>query len=456
LSFTTVTGVIVLTGPIRRLAFGRWLRRRGLMVFEPGRRWRRWLYFGAADWLIMLVCVSAAAYVASVPLVAYHFGLFSPYAAVLSLLLLPVVAAVLVPAYLSLGLSWLMPNASWQLGRCAGAIGGSLEWAVLGLRRLPGLSVEVYPLPPALVVLCYAAIGAWAASGRLRRGRTLAALLTAGAVAWGAWTQRPTAPPAGADLHVLDVGHGLAALLHTADGATVLFDAGSLAPGSAHDGVFRPFLRAARLPAPRAAFCSHPNTDHYNILTEMLGRRPPRTVYLNESFGVDPGGDPDLARLMDSLSRADVEVVRLRAGRTVRLGGGVEVETVWPPGQPQIGAVDANNSSLVLRVTVAGRRVLLTGDIEGPVQRLLADGPADRIAADVLVLPHHGTATESLKDFIAAVGADTLVQSASWRNDSQAFLDAIAGRRRLATFRDGYIRIALRAEGITVETMRSP
>jgi len=426
LSFTIVTGVVVLNGGIRRLVFGRWLKRRELMVFPPARRLRRWVYYGPAEWLIALVCVSAAAYVSAAPLVAYHFGIFSPYAAVLSMLLLPLVAAVLVPAYLSLGLSWLMPNASWQLGRLAGWAGGLLERTVLSLHRLGGLSVQAYPLPVGLVVLCYAAIGAWAVSGRIRRGRMLAAGLTLTALGWCAWAQRPAPPPDGADLHVLDIGHGQAILLRTADGGTVLFDAGSVNPGSMYDSVLRPFLRTARLPAPRAVFLSHPHSDHYNMLPEILRRHPPRTIYLNESFGADPAPEPGLARLMDSLERAGVEIVRLRAGQRVDLGGGAGVEVIWPGG----------------------------GDIEEPVQAELAGRADGSIAADVLVLPHHGNVTRALKGFIAAVGADTLVQSAEWRHDSPAMLDAIATRRRLATFRDGYIRIGLRADGVEVSTMR--
>jgi competence protein ComEC len=456
LSFTIVTGVVVLFAPIRRLLFRRWLSRRGLADFADARGFRRRVYYGAVDWSISLACVSLAAYISAAPLVAYHFGLFSPYAAPLSMLLLPVVAAVLLPAYLSLGLSWLMPDASWQLGRLAQAAGDVMERLILALRHLPGLSVDVFPLPAGLVILCYAALGAWAAAGRFRRARAPATALSIAAAAWIAWSQLPAAPPEGAALHVLDVGHGAMALLHTSDGATVLFDAGSLNPGSVYQGILRPFLRTARLRSPETVFLSHPNSDHYNAVIEMLGRDPPRRVYLNESFGDEQASDLQLAALMRALARANVEVVRLRAGGKVRLADDAEVEVLWPPGKPEVADLDANNASLVLRVTVRSRRVLLTGDIEEKVQRRLVQTAGDRIAADVLFLPHHGAATWALKDFISAVGAGTLVQSSSWRHDGPELLDAIAGRRRLATFRDGWMRIDLGPDGVKTRTMRSP
>ena len=456
LSFTIVTGVALLLAPVQSLLFGRWLERRGLMAFGRGDRWRRWLYYHPAQWLILLVCVSLVAYVSAAPLVAFHFGLFSPYAALLSMLLLPIVVAVLLPAYLSLGMSWLMPNAAWQVGRAARAAGDLLQWSVMTLRHLPWLSVEVSPLPAALVLLCYATLGMWAASGRIRLGRATAAALTAACVAWIAWTQLPAAPPAGATLHVLDVGHGAMILLHTAEGRTVVFDAGSMSPAGAYRPILRPFLRTQRLPSPRTAFISHPNADHYNALIELLARRPLEKVYLNASFGLGHPVDPALGDLMDAMVEADVQIARLTDGDKVKLARNAEVEVVWPPGKPAIDKLDANNTSLVLRLTVGSHRVLLTGDIQETVQRRLADGPGERIAADVLVLPHHGSATDALKDFINATGAATLVQSAAWRHDSPAFLDAISDRRRLATFRDGWIRIDLDADGITTHTMRGP
>ena len=49
--------------------------------------------------------------IAAAPLVAYHFGLFTPYAPLLTVLLLPLVALVLAPAYVSMALAWCgLPN----------------------------------------------------------------------------------------------------------------------------------------------------------------------------------------------------------------------------------------------------------------------------------------------------------------------------------------------------------
>ena len=88
------------------------------------------------------------------------------------------------------------------------------------------------------------------------------------------------------------------------------------------------------------------------------------------------------------------------------------------------------------------------------VQAELAARPAGSIAADVLMLPHHGSASPALKQFIEAVGASVLIQSSHFRPDSPELLESVAGRRRYATFRDGWIHVALAEKGVRVETMR--
>ena len=52
---------------------------------------------------------------------------------------------------------------------------------------------------------------------------------------------------------------------------------------------------------------------------------------------------------------------------------------------------DPNNSSLVLRASIDGTRILLPGDAEVEAQQALLDAGTD-LRADVLKVPHHGSA----------------------------------------------------------------
>lgn len=93
---------------------------------------------------------------------------------------------------------------------------------------------------------------------------------------------------------------------------------------------------------------------------------------------------------------------------------GVRFEVLWPMVDAEAGgAGEANQKrkeakrnagSCVLRVEAAGRRVLLTGDIEAPQEaRLVREDGEVGLPAEVLVVPHHGSRTSSTAAFVRAV-----------------------------------------------------
>jgi len=171
LSFTMVAGLILLTRPIREAIFSRRLRHRGLMVFRGRHRLRRWWTYTAADWFYNAVAMSLAATLASVPLVALHFGLFSPYAPVLSLLLAPLVTAILVPSYLSLATALLMPNLSAVIAAASHRLAEWFMQVCWWFERLPGLCLRPRPVDLGWVAAWYLLIWVWCRRRRIRFGR---------------------------------------------------------------------------------------------------------------------------------------------------------------------------------------------------------------------------------------------------------------------------------------------
>ena len=77
----------------------------------------------------------------------------------------------------------------------------------------------------------------------------------------------------------------------------------------------------------------------------------------------------------------------------------------------------ANTLSCVLRVhAVSGVSLLLTGDIEAAQEAALVRATGPRLASTVLWVPHHGSATSSTADFIAAVAPRWAVVQAAHRS----------------------------------------
>jgi competence protein ComEC len=126
--------------------------------------------------------------------------------------------------------------------------------------------------------------------------------------------------------------------------------------------------------------------------------------------------------------------------------GGVHLEVLAPP-YPFVGTrSDPNNSSLVMRATVSGVRVLLSGDAEIEEQDWLL-GSGQDLRADVLKVPHHGSAYSD-PTFLAAVHASVGVISVGLHNDygqpSPVLLTDLArlGVPALRTDQDGDVAVA--------------
>lgn len=419
LSFAIVFGIVLLHRPVRRLVFGRWLRHRGLAVFRGEHSFRRWIRYKAGDWLIGAAVVGLTAYIAAAPLVAYHFGLFTPYAVVLSLLLFPLVAVVLIAGYTSMALLWPLPGLSYTIGRLAVWAAGLLARAVHAAGALPGLTVELRPVSPAWVAACYA-VGLWIifarrlSLGRVRIGRLLAAGGATALLGWTILAQLPTGRADVAELNLFSVGPGQCAVLRTPSGKTFIFDVGTLSAYDAARQVLRPAMLALGLPAPTTAFISHANTDHFNALPAMVRAGGIGRVYLNDYFGAAAAPSPSRAdaapaKLMELIRRRGIGVTRLRAGDAVQLDRRTRVEVLWPPAEKR-DDLSVNDTSLVLRITCDDRSVLLTGDLGELGQRTLARRGRG-IAADALVMPHHGGWEQSLPDFFRAVGPRVVLMS---------------------------------------------
>jgi competence protein ComEC len=213
-------------------------------------------------------------------------------------------------------------------------------------------------------------------------------------------------PPAPAPGEVwivtLDVGQGLAVLVRTANRA-LLYDAGPALGADADSGerIIAPYLRAAGVERLDAMIVTHNDNDHAGGAASVV-----------ENFEVDallsslPAGHP----LLGSVAGAR----RCVAGDAWNWDG-VRFAILHPE-NAAARAKKSNDLSCVLKVAAGGRSMLLTGDVEKPAEAELLNRDAAAIAADVLLVPHHGSRTSSSAEFLAAVGASAAVVPVGYRN----------------------------------------
>ena len=465
MSFAIVAGLLTITRSVRRRLFRRWLQQRGLMVFRREHRLRRWMWYSLGESLSLVIAVSLAAYLVAVPLIAYHFGRFSPWAPLLSLAMLPSVTLTLVAGHLSLALAWITPGLSGLVGglaaKSANLLAGIVEWTA----DLPAVSVELRPVAWWWPLACYASLAMLLARRRLGLGRwvTVATLLLLSALT--AWTQRPAPKTHLAELHLLAVGDGQCAVLRTPSGRTVMLDAGSADVDNVGRSVVLPFLRHQRLEKPDTAIISHANADHYNALPVLATEAGLQRLIINDAFGV-AGSDDDLQYILPVLATMDregVAVVRVTAGDTIHLDDQTDAHVLWP--LKGLGdSAEPNDRSLVLHIVCGDRSILVTGDIQSHAQAALLAGWAETGAPeiDVLVMPHHGSWQEALPAFVEALSPGTIListdrpaQRMSTQPQSIAFYADIQQRVALFTTYDhGWTVVRFGPHTLDVQTLR--
>ncbi|MDQ7075250.1 MAG: DNA internalization-related competence protein ComEC/Rec2 [Gammaproteobacteria bacterium] len=194
---------------------------------------------------------------------------------------------------------------------------------------------------------------------------------------------------------VLDVGQGLSVLLQTQQ-HTLLYDTGAKfsVRFDAARAVIIPLLRQQRIKQIDRLILSHDDGDHVGALPPLLDVFPVKQLSSGQ-----PERWPHL--------RVDV----CRAGQSW-VWDEVRFEFLHPTEREEKGD---NNYSCLLKVTTQWGSVLLTGDIEKPVEKSLLRAGADLQAA-VLIAAHHGSNSSSSLAFIQAVRPQYVIYSTGYKN----------------------------------------
>jgi competence protein ComEC len=207
-------------------------------------------------------------------------------------------------------------------------------------------------------------------------------------------------------VHALDVGQGMAILVETRD-FRMLYDTGPFWSTESNAGqrILAPWLRARGVRRIDLMVISHPDLDHAGGAADIL-----RGFEVGMVLRSIPPGHPFR---VDHPDQRDC-----RRGERWRRGS-AEFQ-VFHPGEelPPGGARSPTNArSCVLRVSTPSGRVLLTGDLEARQELdMIQRVGAKAIAADILVVPHHGSNTSSTAALIDAVSPRWALVQSGYRN----------------------------------------
>ncbi|MFK7993677.1 MAG: DNA internalization-related competence protein ComEC/Rec2 [Granulosicoccus sp.] len=195
----------------------------------------------------------------------------------------------------------------------------------------------------------------------------------------------------GFEVHLLDVGQGLAALVFT-DDKTLLFDTGGkVSPTlSMFEAVVNPFLQASGRRSVDTLVVSHGDEDHAFGVRDVVRRFPDVRIFASQALEL-PENQP-------------VSTCEAGTGWT----DNIVTFGFLHPGASDVGS--DNNLSCVLMIHSGVSRVLLTGDIEASAEKKMLSRigslTGSRHGHDVpfpvtlLSAPHHGSKSSSTQAFV--------------------------------------------------------
>ncbi len=247
----------------------------------------------------------------------------------------------------------------------------------------------------------------------------------------------------------LDVGQGDSILIEAPGGENILIDGGGSYNRRIGEDVVLKALLSKNIRKLDLVICTHSHYDHIGGIIEIIDAVNIKHIMIN------PLEDEGFEILAERGAKAGSKIVYSKEEQKIGLSKDINM-TVYYPGDNTI-YLDANNSSVVLKLIYDEVSFLFTGDIEEEGERELVAMNKD-LDSTILKIPHHGSNTSTTEEFLALVNPEYAIISVgrnnSYAHPSDKTLERLAGEgiKYLRTDINGAVEFVTDGEKVNIKT----
>ncbi|MBI3415428.1 MAG: ComEC/Rec2 family competence protein [Verrucomicrobia bacterium] len=368
LSFFVVLSIALLLPPIEKLR-QRLLQTDPLLPADLRPRWQRWLDL-PVRWVTMSLATSLAAWLGSMPLIAYYFHLFTPVSLLANLVIVPLsslalmcnLGALVCGDWLPFFTEWFNHSAWLWMHLMVKLSEWSVTWpgSFFYIRAPSGLEFWIY------YTALFAALNGWFIMPRIR-----AWAISSLAILLALWSLQQFQERHTTRVTVLPLSGGHAVYIEAAGRQSeLLVDCGNELSANA---VTKLFLRAQGVNRLRNFLLTHGDTRHIGGAELIANNFAARQIFTSSASQRSTAYREVIERLAATPERWQ------QVNRGDRVAGW---QVLHPDSQDKFSQAD--DASLVLFNTILGAKILLLADLGKPGQTaLLAREP--QLKADVVV-----------------------------------------------------------------------
>ena len=405
-------------------------------------------FFFLKKYLRKSFCVSLAAWLATMPITAYYFHLFTPGICITNLIVFPLFWVITVCGIVLLTLGTICPPLAAASAWLASYTDIALESLVSFHAAIPYSYFYVTGPSPAEVVVYYLFVVSLLFCGYLSLGVVRLAIFGLLSANVFLFSNLLKSPGNSLQLTCLHMGHGSAIFIQFPNGKNMLYDVGSWQNYDGGRYVVSPFLWERRVKAVDLLILSHEDDDHWNGLPALAERFSIKSVYSQQHLFESKKGQ----EILSLLNKRRIPAAAVSAGELVSGFEPVVVKILHPlPWYP--GVTTSNDNSCVIKIEYLGHTILLCADIQEQGIAALAAN-SNELKSDVLQIPHHGSFVNNQDVLLNAVQPSYAFINTGEGVVSNKTLDNLQSRHIivLQTHQEGAITFTVDGSGIRYTT----